>query len=58
MTSKVAQIREAVSIAQDMAKAHILFVAIPVLNVADHTRLKLAQAARIAQMDQEPDHAE
>jgi len=29
------------SIAQDMSKADILFVAAPVLNEADHTKLKL-----------------
>ncbi|WP_368649660.1 DUF1382 family protein [Brucella intermedia] len=58
MTSKVAQIREAMSIAQEMTKAGILFVAVPVLNEQDHTRLKLVQAVRIAQMDQEANHAE
>ncbi|WPM82756.1 DUF1382 family protein [Brucella pseudintermedia] len=58
MTSKVAQIREAMSIAQDLTKAGILFVAVPVLNDADHTKLKLLQASRVMQMDQEASHAE
>ena len=58
MTSRVAQIREAMSIAQDMTKAGILFVAIPVFNDADHTKLKLLQASRVMQMDQEANHAE
>nr|WP_278374555.1 DUF1382 family protein [Brucella anthropi] len=53
MASKVAQIREAMSIAQDFTKAGILFVAIPVFNDADHTKLKLLQASRVMQMDQE-----
>lgn len=53
MTSKVAQIREAMSIAQDMTKAGILFVAVPVLSDADHTKLKLLQASRMMQLDQE-----
>lgn len=53
MTNKVVQIREAMSIAQDMTKAGILFVAVPVLNDADHTKLKLLQASRVMQLDQE-----
>ncbi|UXO85621.1 DUF1382 family protein [Brucella intermedia] len=58
MTSKVAQIREAMSIAQDMTKAGIMFVAVPVLSDADHTKLKLLQASRVLQLDQEASHAE
>ncbi|WP_180350215.1 DUF1382 family protein [Ochrobactrum sp. CGA5] len=58
MTSKVAQIREAMSIAQEMTKAGILFVAVPVLSDADHTKLKLLQASRVVQIDQEASHAE
>ncbi|WP_273785682.1 DUF1382 family protein [Brucella intermedia] len=58
MTSKVAQIREAMSIAQDMTKAGILFVAVPVLSEADHTKLKLLQASRALQMAQEASNAE
>lgn len=58
MTSKVAQIREAMSIAQDMTKAGILFVAVPVLNDGDHTKLKLLQASRVLQLDQEASNAE
>ena len=58
MTSRVAQIREAMSIAHEMAKAGILFVAVPVLSDADHTKLKLLQASRALQMAQEANHAE
>ncbi|ALJ98258.1 hypothetical protein BiPBO1_44 [Brucella phage BiPBO1] len=58
MTSKVAQIREAMSVAQDMTKAGILFVAVPVLDEADHTKLKLLQASRVVQIDREANHAE
>ena len=58
MSSKVAQIREAMSIAQDMAKAGILFVAIPVLNDGDLTKLKLMQASRVLQIAQEASNAE
>lgn len=46
MVSKVAQIREAMSIAQELTKAQILFVAIPVLNEKDHIRLKMVQNTR------------
>jgi hypothetical protein len=46
MVSKVAQIREEMSIAQDMTRAHILFVAVPVLNEEDHTKLKMIQSTR------------
>lgn len=46
MVSKVAQIREEMSIAQDLTKGQILFVAIPVLNKADHVRLKMVQNTR------------
>ncbi|WP_192798143.1 DUF1382 family protein [Brucella intermedia] len=46
MTSKVAQIREAMSIAQDMTKAGILFVAVPVLNEDDYKKLRILQASR------------
>lgn len=53
MVSKVAQIREAMSIAQELTKAQILFVAVPVLNEDDHTKLKLLQASRVLQMDRE-----
>ncbi len=53
MNSKVAQLREAMSIAQDMTKAGIMFVAVPVLSDADHTKLKLLQASRVLQLDQE-----
>lgn len=58
MSSKVAQIREAMSIAQEMTKAGILFVAVPVLSDADHTKLKLLQASRVLQLDQEVSNAE
>jgi hypothetical protein len=34
------------SIAQDMTRAHILFVAVPVLNEEDHTKLKMIQSTR------------
>ncbi|MGC0052690.1 hypothetical protein ACNSPG_06440 [Brucella pituitosa] len=46
MVSKVAQIREEMSIAQDLTKAHIRFVAIPVLNEADRVKLKMVQNTR------------
>ncbi len=46
MVSKVAQIREEMSIAQDLTKAHILFVTIPVLNEKDRIRLKMVQNTR------------
>ncbi|WP_155269216.1 DUF1382 family protein [Brucella anthropi] len=58
MTNRVAQIREAMSVAQDMTKAGILFVAVPVLGEADHTKLKLMQASRVLQIDQEASNAE
>lgn len=53
MSSKVAQIREAMSIAQDLTKAQILFVPVPVLNDADHERLKAMLALRVMQMAEE-----
>lgn len=53
MVSKVAQIREELSIAQDFTKAHVLFVAIPVLNEEDHKKLQLLQASRALQMHRE-----
>lgn len=46
MVSKVAQLREEMSIAQDLTKAHIRFVAIPVLNEADRVKLKMVQNTR------------
>ncbi|WP_156797710.1 hypothetical protein [Brucella sp. BO2] len=58
MTSKVAQIREAMSVAQDMTKAGVLFVAVPVLDEADHTKLKLLQVSRVVQIDREANHGE
>lgn len=53
MVSKVAQIREEISIAQDFTKAHVLFVAIPVLNEEDHKKLQLLQASRVLQLSDE-----
>lgn len=53
MTSKIAQIRQAMSIAQDLTKAQILFVPVPVLNDADHERLKAMLALRVMQMAEE-----
>lgn len=53
MSSKVAKIREALSIAQDLTKAQILFVPVPVLNDADHDRLKAMLALRVMQMAEE-----
>ncbi|WP_421565613.1 hypothetical protein [Ochrobactrum sp. EDr1-4] len=53
MVSKVAQIREEMGIAQDLTKAHILFVAIPVLNEEDHKKLQLLQASRALQLSGE-----
>ncbi|WP_024898852.1 hypothetical protein [Brucella rhizosphaerae] len=46
MVSKVAQLREEMSIAQDLTKAHIRFVAVPVLNEADRVKLKMIQNTR------------
>jgi len=53
MVSKVAQIREEMRFAQDLAKGQILFVAIPVLNEEDHKKLQLLQASRALQMHRE-----
>ena len=53
MSSKVAQLREAMSIAQDFTKAHILFVPVPALNDADHERLRAMLALRVMQIAQE-----
>lgn len=53
MKSKVAQIREAMGIAQDLTKAQILFVPVPVLNDADHERLKAMLALRVMQIAEE-----
>lgn len=53
MSSKVAQIREAMSIAQELTKAQILFVPVPVLNDADHERLRAMLALRVMQIAQE-----
>lgn len=53
MKSKVAQIREAMGIAQDLTKAQILFVPVPVLNDADHKRLKAMLALRVMQIAEE-----
>lgn len=53
MVSKVAQIREEMRIAQDLTKAQILFVAVPVLNEEDHKKLQLLQASRALQMHRE-----
>lgn len=53
MSSKVAQIREAMSIAQDLTKAQILFVPVPVLNDADHERLKAMLALQVMKMAEE-----
>ena len=50
MSSKVAQLREAMSIAQDFTKAHILFVPVPALNDADHERLRAMLALRVMQI--------
>lgn len=53
MSSKVVQIREAMSLAQDLTKAQILFVPVPVLNDADHERLKAMLALRVMQIAEE-----
>lgn len=53
MSSKVAQIREAMSIAQDLTKAQVLFVPVPVLNEADHKWLKVMLALRVIQIAEE-----
>ncbi len=53
MTSKVAEIRQAMEISQDFAKAQILFVPVPVLNEADHERLKAMLASRVMQIAEE-----
>lgn len=58
MVSKVAQIREEIGFAQVLTKAQVLFVAIPVLNEEDHTKLKLLQASRVLQMEREASHGE
>ncbi|MBC8718772.1 hypothetical protein [Ochrobactrum sp. Marseille-Q0166] len=58
MVSKVAQIREEMGFAQDLAKGQILFVAVPVLNEEDHSKLKLLQASRALQLDREASHDE
>lgn len=53
MTSKVAQIREEMSFARDLAKGQILFVAVPVLYEAEHKKLKLLQASIVGQIARE-----
>lgn len=52
MVSKIARIREAMRTAQDLTKAQILFVAVPVLNEEDHKSLKMLQASRVFRMYQ------
>lgn len=56
MVSKVAQIREEMSIAQDLTKAHILFVAVPVLNEEDYKKLRVLQASRAFKLSEEAHH--
>ncbi|AXH76915.1 MAG: protein of unknown function DUF1382 [Caudoviricetes sp.] len=50
MTSKIAEIRQAMEISRDLAKAQILFVPVPVLNEVDHKRMKAMLALRVMQI--------
>lgn len=58
MASKVAQIREEMSIAYDLIKGQILFVAIPVLDEADYKKLRILQASRALKLSGESSHGE
>lgn len=53
MVSKVAQIREEMSIAHNLTKGQILFVAIPVRDEEHHKKLKMLQASIVLQIAHE-----
>lgn len=53
MVSKVAQIREELSFARDLAKGQILFVAVQVLDEEHHKKLKMLQASIVLQIARE-----
>lgn len=58
MASKVAQIREEMSFARDLAMGQILFVAVPVLNEDDYKKLRILQASRAFKLSGEASDAE